>query len=135
MIPALALAAAALIAGKPVGISCDLPPNGPLLGQSVIGSSAIRMRSDLCERLSSKTDDPGFAAALGVVIHESAHARGVRSEACATAWSVATAPWVLDRIYGVPMFTPLSWQVQDAILATVRASPPEYRFDGQSCAR
>lgn len=82
----LAALVAALIAGHPVSIHCDLPNNPSLVqGWAYYGGSEIHMQAWACDSL-SQPETPGFGAALALLIHESSHARGVRRESCADEW-------------------------------------------------
>lgn len=131
--PAVALMVAAFIAGHPTQVLCDVPPTAVVVAWTNPGSSVIHMQEDACAGLAAKPGDLSFAHGLSALIHESAHARGVRSEACAEAWADLTSYDVLRRFWHVPFFTPLSWLVGAQIREESRRLPASYQFDGQSC--
>lgn len=113
---------ASFAAGKPVAVACDVETNNPLgdprvQGWTRVGSSELHLRLPLCNYLTLNPrstvpgDLPRFVYALTVLLHESFHARGVVSEACANTYTQLISFDVLRRFYGVSFFTALSWQV------------------------
>ena len=133
-VPAVALDVAAFIASHPTAIVCDadvnLGPNPPPQGVeawTVRGTGPIHLRPERCDDLGQPVGSARFGRAIGTLIHEASHARGVRREACAEMTADIGVFDVLARFYRVPMFTPLSWQVGAQVLALTRGLPADYQ--------
>lgn len=142
MLPAVVAAVALAIAGHPVHVACDADANHPgvtppvgafVEGWTVPGSDTVHLASAYCDDLGRGVRSPYFPVAFGTLIHESAHARGVTSEACAEAWADLTYPDWLARFYGVPFFSPLSLSIGATIYAHTLAKPASYHPAATSC--
>ena len=139
--PAVALLVAAFIAGHPVQIMCDIPDSATAVeAWSTPCGSFMHMKPSVCVGLTQKVGGTehavgqvSFAHAIGTVIHESAHAKGVRSEACAEMYADIGVFDVLRRFYGVPFFTPLSWLVGRQVRDHTLHLPPNYQPTSGSC--
>lgn len=133
--PAVALAVVAFIAGHPAQIACDVSESATAVeAWTTPGGSTTHFKPSLCEGLGSRPGDLRFGRALGTLIHEGAHARGVKSEACAESWADLAVFDVLRRFYNIPMFSPLSWRIGAQVYAQTQGRPAEYQPSGQSCA-
>lgn len=141
MLPVVALAVVAFIAGKPASVVCDAdtnPPIGAPPGYVVeawtkVGSDTEHITPSLCAGLSARPGSIEFARSLRVVIHESAHARGTRVEACAELWADLAVFDVLRRFYNIGFFTPLSAEIGAQVLAETHRRPAVYQPSLTSC--
>lgn len=141
MLPAVALAVVAFIAGKPATAVCTTDgykgqpaPAGYILeGWTTPGTDTVHLDPTICADLSAQPGSVAFARALRVVIHESAHARGTRSEACAELWADMTVYDVLRRFYNVDFFTPLSEEIGAQVLDETHRRPAVYQPSPSSC--
>lgn len=141
MIPAVALAVVAFIAGKPATVVCNTDGyNGPpapagyvVEGWTTPGTSTIHLNAAMCDGLSAKPGTVAFARALRVVIHESAHARGTRVEACAELWADLIVYDVLRRFYNIDFYTPLSQTIGAQVLDETHRRPASYQPTLSSC--
>lgn len=97
------------------------------------GASTEHMTSALCNGLSEKPGTVPFAQSLRVLIHESAHARGVRTEDCAEMWADLVVFDVLRRFYRVEFFSPLSRTVAGQVFAETLRRPSNYQWSSGSC--
>jgi hypothetical protein len=133
----VALLIAASIAGHPVGIACDADRNNPFPmpvdGWAHVGGDTAHITPRLCAALGSGVQHPDFPRALSVLIHESAHLRGVRREACAELYAHVLAYQVLQEHYNVPFFTVKSKWIVTIIVQQTRLLPPEYQPQVTSC--
>jgi len=134
MVAPVVLAVAAFIAGHPVTVSCDAATNRPpsvptgALGWSVVGGSESHLSGDVCNDLEDSPGGLDFAAGIAVLIHEAAHAKGVRSEACAQWYAVFGVYDVLRRFYAIPFFTDESRLIGAEVLEFTKLRlPPEYQ--------
>jgi hypothetical protein len=142
MLPAIILSIAALAAGHPVQVSCDVEvnpppgvtPQGLVLGWTFVPSDEIHLSSQVCEQLQKppETGMPSFTnivtwpVALYALIHESIHASGVRSEACANLYTLLTASEMLAR-FGVNQYNHALYRgVLEAIVALNRMQVEAY---------
>lgn len=131
---AVALAVAAFVADKPASIACDVPESAIVNGWTAPElSSVIHLKPSRCDALAEKPGAAGFASSLSLVIHEAAHLRGVRSEACAELWANLAVYDVLRRFYGVPFFSPLSWRIGAQVVAITHRLPPIYQPTASAC--
>src|SRR6266496_3650094 len=138
--PAPAPIAAAFIAGQPVQVTCDVPESATAVEAWSSPGLAIHMKPSLCTGLSRKIGEPergagdvSFAHAIAVLIHESAHVKGVRAEDCAELYVDLGVYQVLRDYYGIPFFTPLSWLVGGQVHAHTLRLPPSYQPTLTSC--
>lgn len=130
----VALAVALFISGQPAQIKCDVASN--LMVEAYVvhdGSQTIHMTQSLCDGLGARPSDPRFSYALGVLIHESSHLRGVRSEPCAELYAAVMVYEVLERFYRVPMFTSLSWDTGSRVQAANANRPQTYHYTSTAC--
>lgn len=131
------LSVAAMIAGKPVNVACDAdtnfgPTGPPPVGFTVeawtpYGGDTIHMLPQLCVDVLRQPGTPEFAAGIRVLIHESAHARGVRREDCAELTADIGVFDVVRRLWGIKFFTPLSRQIGSQVLELTRIRPASYQ--------
>lgn len=139
MIPTIpiALSVAAMIAGKPVTVACDAdinpgPTGLPAPGFAVeawtlYGGDTVHMLPQLCDDLAARPGTIEFASGIRVLIHESAHARGIRREDCAELVADIGVFDVLRRRYDIPFFSPLSRLIGAQVLALTRLRPTNYQ--------
>lgn len=134
----VALLIAASIAGHPVGIKCDAEINNPFPfpvdGWAYVGGNELHMTRYLCDALERRdTNETAFARALGTLIHEAAHTRGVESEACAELYAQVLVYQVLRDHYRIPFFTRVSRRVGEAVARLTSLLPPAYQPTQTSC--
>src|SRR5688500_12347951 len=120
----VALLIAASIAGHPVGITCDADKNDPFPfpvdGWAQLNGNAMHLHPEMCAALRSGVQHSDFPRALGVLIHEAAHLRGVENEACAELYSHILAYQVLQEHYSVPFFSVKSRWIVTVIVQITR---------------
>ena len=140
--PALALLAAAFVAGKPVQVACDADVNlggvqvqagYSLEGWTVPGRSEIHLHPNICSGLAQPAYSAGFASAFRVVLHEAAHAKGIRSESCAEGYALVYARETARRFYRVPLWSSTSEELSAKIWGQTLLRPEVYRPDGSDC--
>jgi hypothetical protein len=122
--------------GKVVQVTCDAevirsptpPPPGHLVnGWTIPGGATIHLLPGVCNALSLRPGAEQFAHAVATLIHESAHARGVRREDCAEMYADLVVFDVLRQFYGVSFFTSLSEQVGRQVYDQTRGLAPMYQ--------
>lgn len=132
MVAPVILSVIAFIAGHPVQVSCDPALGGHAtsageVGWTAYGGEVIYVVPMVCDDSGRALEDPRFAFALATLIHEAAHARGIRSESCAELTADIGIYQALRDFYDVPFFTPTSQQIGATVLAQTRARPPTYQ--------
>jgi hypothetical protein len=138
----IALLVATAIAGHPTTVTCDTsgypgpapPPGFQVEAWTAVGSKEIHLAPFLCSGLDSPLGSAAFARSIGVLIHESAHARGIRTEDCAELWGNLVVFDVLRRFYGVPFFSRLSLQVAAQVRNFTLVRPTSYQPKINSCS-
>lgn len=140
MLPAVVLAVVAFIAGKPATAVCNVdgypgtaPPGFTVEAWTQVGGDLVHLAPSVCAALQTPPGTVSFARGLRVVIHESAHARGVSSESCAETWADLTVYDVLRRFYRVEFFTPLSAEVGGQVYAETLRRPSDYQPSLTAC--
>ena len=133
MIPAVALAVAALFAGHPTQVACDVPETAIVYAWTTPGTSVTHMRGSSCVALAGGPTRPGFAVALTTLLHESAHARGVRSEDCAEMWATTNIAFVLEAYYNVPLGSSLALRLVTEAVTDSRSLPAAYQPNERTC--
>lgn len=138
MIPAIILSVVALIAGKPAVVNCDAATTSPFPyavdGWSNVGGSEVHLSKRMCSYFAYRITTPEYGAALNIVMHESAHLRGVREEACAELWA-DTMTWIVLRdVYRYKHYGQVWQTVAANVVAYTRLKDPAYQPSGQSCA-
>jgi hypothetical protein len=142
MIPALVTAIAISLSGHPVSIDCDTstypgpPPPAPYVVEAwtYTGGDVIHMRRELCEGFSFAPGTRRFAQSIRVLIHESAHARGIRSEACAELHAQLGVFDVLRRFYRISFFSSLSRLIGEQVYLEGLKRPANYQPSFNSCS-
>lgn len=139
MLPAIILSVVALVAGHPAHVNCDADTTNPFPfavdGWSTPGGSNMHLSTKMCSYLVNyKLTTPEYGAALNVVMHESAHLRGVRKEACAELWADMMTWNVLRDVYGIKSYGPVWQTVAANVVNYTHLKPPAYQPNGQSCA-
>jgi hypothetical protein len=132
---AIAFTIASMISGHPTQIACDVPTTAVVEAWTTPRSNLLHMQPTLCAGLGMAPGDPRFSYALGVLIHESSHARGVLREACAEMYADVLIYQVLRDYYRVPFFSKLSMQIGAQVLYFSRHRPAEYQWSTTSCDR
>lgn len=138
MIPAapILLSVAAMIAGHPTEVRCDTdvnpgpitpPPGFVVEAWTTYDTGPVHMSPDLCTGITARPGSITFAQSLRVIIHESAHAKGYRREACAEMTADIGVYDVLRRLWGIQFFTPLSVKIGAQVLALTRLRPVNYQ--------
>lgn len=128
---------AAMVAGKPMNVACDAdtnfgntapPPAGFVVeAWTPYGGDTVHMLPQLCDDVLQQPGTEEFATGIRVLIHESAHARGVRREDCAELTADIGVYDVIRRLWGIQFFTPLSWQIGSQVLNLTRLRPLNYQ--------
>jgi hypothetical protein len=104
------LVALAVLVGNPVRLDCTdaqppgyTPPPGTFVeGWTTVGDSSVVHLSEVrCTGLRRPPSDVEWAWSVQVLLHEAAHASGIRNEACAEAFTFIWALWLLPRL-GIP---------------------------------
>jgi hypothetical protein len=138
MIAPVVLAVVSFIAGHPTGVVCDATLNGHeaalpgAVGWTAYGGDTVYVVPAVCAGLTFPVGEPGFGAALGTVIHEATHARGIRSEACAE-WNADHGIYeVLRDFYGFATldswaFNLIAGNIAAEVVAETRRRPPQYQ--------
>lgn len=130
------VAAASWVAGHPVTIACDAALDGHAaslqagltpLAWTPYGGNIIYAQPSLCDETSATIGSQAFAQAIGTIIHEATHARGVVSESCAELTADVGVFDVLRRFYDVPFFSATSVLVGAEVLGLTRARPANYQ--------
>lgn len=133
MFAPIALAVAALIAGHPMKVACDVPAGSATAGRTLKGGDTIHVQQAVCDTLASgRATSRGFPHALHVLIHESVHGRGVKSEPCAELEAVTEPVFFLEAFYGVRLGDPLALNIVRTIMAESARLPASYQ--PQACA-
>jgi hypothetical protein len=135
VIPAIALSIIAMIAGHPTQVTCDVPATAVITAWTSFDGQEIHMQESICAGLEEQLGTYRFAASISTLVHESAHARGVRSESCAETWVNVAVYDVLWRFYAVPFFTPLSEEIGAQVATITRGLPPAYQPAPTACAQ
>jgi hypothetical protein len=125
MLP-LFLAVAALVAGQPITVSCDIPDSSPTYGYTIPHSGGIHLHGSYCAAVDGAPDAPAFGAAVETLVHESAHAAGARQESCAQWWVYTLYPAILQRFWGIAPGSALEQQISTEIDVQARRLPPWY---------
>lgn len=97
------------------------------LGWTAYGGSTIYVILSICANATARPRSATFADAIGAVIHEAAHARGIRSESCAEMTADIGVYDVLRRFFGVPFFSSDSEVIGALVLAETRQLPAAYQ--------
>lgn len=142
MIPAVILAVIAFVAGKPAQVACDadvnppigVPPGFVVEAWTKVGGDTEHVVPRLCAGFSARPGSIEFARSIRVVIHESAHARGVWTEDCAELYADLVVFDVLRQFYNIPFFSPLSEEIGAQVLAETRLRPSYYQPTERSCS-
>lgn len=134
--PAIALAIAAFIGGHPSAIVCDVPETAIVTAWTTPAAPpTIHLRASLCAALAEPPAVEGwFPVALGALIHESAHQRGISDEACAEKWGDLMIFGVLTRFYGEPFLSPLSLEIESMAQLNTSRLPAEYHWTVFTCS-
>lgn len=132
MVPAVILSVVAFIAGHPTQIVCDANLGGLATSPNEIartpyGGNVIYALPRICDELFAPVGTNAFAHAIGTVIHEASHARGLRSESCAEMTADIGIFDVLRRFYGAAFFSARSVAVGAQVLAFTRARTADYQ--------
>lgn len=137
MMAPILLSVAAMIAGKPVNVACDsdtnFGPTGPpapgfaVEGWTLYGGDTVHMLPQLCDGVNSIPGTIEFASGIRVLIHESAHARGYKREACAELVADEGIYQVLRDLWSIPFFSDLSRKIGAQILSLTRLRPGNYQ--------
>lgn len=144
MTPLVTILIATALAGHPTKIACDTDTNpGPVLpppgfvveAWTPYGGDTIHMAPALCAGLSGPLGSIRFAKSIRVLVHEAAHARGVRDEGCAELHATLGIFDVLRRFYRTPFFSRLSQLVGAQVLAESRLRPANYQPHAMSCEK
>lgn len=135
---AIAMAVASMIAGKPVTIACDTdtnpgpgikpPPGFVVEAWTPVGGRRIHMAPKLCAGLRAPVGSTTFALSLRVVLHESGHAYGNKSESCAESFAHDYARMAVFDFYGIDTWMGF-WaeRVERQIKAETARRPTEYQ--------
>lgn len=139
VLPAVIAAIALAVAGHPVEVRCDAGATNPfafeVYGWANLNANEIHLQPGLCLVLQRRPDGTQpFAIAFGTLVHESVHARGIRAEDCAELWADLASFDLLQRFYGIPMFSYLSRVIGAGILYQTHLKPPSYQPTALSCA-
>jgi len=134
------VAAASWIAGHPVTVACDVDVNPspfPIAAGFVAtawtltGGSVIHATSTVCDETSAQVGTMAFADGIATMIHEGARAHGWQSDSCVELLADIGVFDVLQRFYGVPLFSSTSELVGAEVLGLTRARPTS--FQPESC--
>lgn len=132
VVPAVILSVVAFIAGHPTQVVCDATLGGLSASPNEIartpyGGNVIYALPRICDELVAPVGTEAFAHAIGTVIHEASHARGLRIESCAEMTADIGVFDVLRRFYGVSFFSAMSVRVGDQVLAFTHARASNYQ--------
>lgn len=131
MVAAVVLSVVAFIAGHPTQVVCGDGLGGHatpgVIGWTAYGGNVIYVTDKICVGSNAEVGSDAFALGIGTLIHEAAHARGVRKESCAEMTADIGIYDVLRRFYNVPFFTPTSRMVGLQVLENTRRRPAEYQ--------
>ena len=132
---AIALSIAALIAGHPVQVACDVPETAVVSAYSVPArDNVIHLKGSLCSALAGPVTSLDFSEALGALAHEAAHERGISEEACAERWADVTALGILYRFYGLRWGSQLALSIQGQMIGLTLRRPVEYHWTVATCS-
>ena len=140
MTPLVTLLIAASLAGHPTKIACDTPTNpGPVTpppgyvveAWTPYGGDTIHMSPALCSGFYAPIGSTRFAQSLRALLHESAHARGIVSEACAEAfaWRFSRSVFYTHYRFDAWLFF-IANRVAKQIEAETRLRPANYQPEG-----
>jgi hypothetical protein len=87
--------------------------------------STVYLSTYACQALSVPSG-PLFGGGLGILAHESAHARGIDSEAVAGCWGLLLPQDLARRFYGVPFYTVASENIAVASRRIFESTPERY---------
>ena len=138
----IAAAIVLAVSGHPgVMIGCDADTNNPyfnfpVAGWAIFGGNEVHLHPQYCADMDPRVwrDSVTRGVALGVLIHEAAHARGVRSEQCAEMYAGVLMYEYLERFYGISMFSAESWEASRWWVVRNRSLPQNYWWtDVRAC--
>lgn len=137
MTPLVTILIATALAGHPTKIACDThtnpgpvtpPPGYVVEAWTPYGGDTIHMSPTVCSGFYADFGSVRFARSLRVLLHESAHARGIVSEACAEAYAWQYPRSVLYTHYRFdPWLFFLSDRIAKQIQAETRLRPANYQ--------
>lgn len=136
MIAPVMLAVASFIAGHPTVVTCDATLNGQAanapagttpIASTPYGGNTIYVVPSICDESNAPVGTEQFAHAIGTIVHEASHARGVVSESCAEMTADVGVFDVLRRFYNIPFFSSMSVLVGAEVLAFTRRRPADYQ--------
>lgn len=135
--PVILLSIAALVAHKPITVTCDITntTTTTAVGQvsaeayATVNGSDIHLTPALCKGINAPLTSFEFAHSLETVIHESFHTTGTTVEGCAEQEANTYIYDVLRQLYHVAFFTKLSQLIGANALMVTKARPAQYQLN------